>query len=81
MAKSKAAGKTTQKTTRAGKRLGVKVFGGQKIRAGQIIIRQRGTKYFAGPGVKTASDYTLFATKNGLVKFKKNQGKQIVSVL
>jgi large subunit ribosomal protein L27 len=52
------------------KRLGVKLFGGQKVRAGQIIIRQRGTKYAPGKNVRVAGDDTIYAAINGIVKFR-----------
>jgi len=69
MAHTKA--KTTSKLGRdsRSKRLGVKVFGGQKINAGQIIIRQRGAKYFAGSGVAVGTDDTIYAKKDGVVTF------------
>ena len=51
------------------KRLGVKVFGGQKVKTGEIIVRQRGTKYRVGKNVRRGEDDTLFAIKNGMVKF------------
>jgi large subunit ribosomal protein L27 len=54
------------------KRLGVKVFGDEVIRAGGIIIRQRGSKFVAGANVGTGRDWTLFALKDGNVKFDKN---------
>ena len=54
------------------KRLGVKVFGGQVINAGGIIVRQRGSKFVAGANVGTGRDWTLFALKDGNVKFDKN---------
>jgi large subunit ribosomal protein L27 len=53
------------------KRLGIKRFGGQKVLAGTIIIRQRGTKLHAGKNVGTGRDWTLFAEKDGVVKFDK----------
>lgn len=81
MAKTKASGRTGQKTPRPGKRLGVKVFGGQKAKAGQIIIRQLGTKFHPGQGVGIGRDFTLFALKPGVVTFKKEQGKMQVSVV
>lgn len=80
MAKTKAAGKTKQKPARAGKRLGVKIYGGQIVNTGQIIIRQVGTKYSSGKGTKLGRDYTIFATRNGIVKFTKRAGKPTVSV-
>jgi large subunit ribosomal protein L27 len=53
--------------------LGVKVYGGQTIKAGGIIIRQRGTKFHPGKNVGCGRDFTLFALKDGIVKFNKNQ--------
>ena len=56
------------------KRLGVKIFGGQPIISGNIIIRQRGTSYFAGKNVGVGRDFTLFALADGVVEFKKGKG-------
>lgn len=66
-------GKGTSKLGRdsRSKRLGVKVFGDQKINAGEILIRQRGSKYYAGEGVKVGADDTIYAQKTGKVIFKK----------
>ena len=69
MAHTKAGGKARQKTTVAGKRLGLKISGGQKVKAGNILIRQRGTQFHPGKGVGIGKDFTLFALKNGIVKF------------
>lgn len=80
MAKTKSGGKTKQKTTRPGKRLGVKIFGGQLVKVGQIIVRQRGTKFHPDEGVGLSRDFTLFALKEGKVVFKKRQGRQLVAV-
>jgi len=80
MAKTKAGGKTKQQSPRAGKRLGVKIFGGQSVKAGNIIIRQRGTKFHPGEGVGVGRDYTLFALRDGVVEFIKRQGKKLVTV-
>jgi len=68
--------KTGQSSTSNGreshsKRLGVKLFGGEKVLAGGIIVRQRGTKLHAGRNVGTGRDWTLFALKDGVVKFDK----------
>ncbi|MCF7791572.1 MAG: 50S ribosomal protein L27 [Victivallales bacterium] len=57
------------------KYLGIKIFGGQKIRAGNIIIRQRGTKFHPGKNVGCGNDYTLYALKDGVVEFNKSQRK------
>ena len=80
MAKKKAGGATKQHQTRAGKRLGVKLYAGQPVRTGGIIVRQKGTKVHAGEGVKMGRDFTLFAVRTGEVSFKVRQGKTIVSV-
>ena len=61
-------------------RLGVKRFGGQSVNAGEIIIRQRGTKFFPGFNVGLGRDHTLFACVNGVVKFEGGRGRQKVSV-
>lgn len=80
MAKKKASGSLRQHTTRPGKRLGVKIFGGQPIKTGQIIIKQRGTLYHPGEGVGRGRDHTLFALKDGKVAFKNRFGKKFVLV-
>ncbi len=76
MAHRKAGGSTQLGRDSISKRLGVKIFGGQKVKQGQIIIRQRGTKYKPGKNVKRGEDDTLFSLKDGLVEFK---AKKIVS--
>ncbi len=62
------------------KRLGVKIYGGEKVKAGNIIIRQKGSKVFAGTNVMTSKDFTLIALKEGIVEFRKVRGKQYVFV-
>ena len=69
MAHRKAGGSTQLGRDSVSKRLGVKIFGGQKVMKGQIIIRQRGTKFHPGKNVKRGEDDTLFSMKDGLVKF------------
>jgi large subunit ribosomal protein L27 len=69
MAHRKAGGSTQLGRDSISKRLGVKIFGGQKVSTGQIIIRQRGTKFHPGKNVKRGEDDTLFAMKDGVVKF------------
>ncbi len=81
MAHTKSQGKTRQGTTRPGKRLGVKLFGGQKVEVGQIIIRQRGTKFHPGRGVSLGRDHTIYAAKPGVITFGKRLGKKIISIL
>ena len=62
------------------KRLGVKAYAGEKVTAGSIIIRQRGTKVYPGVNVGCGKDYTLFATCDGVVKFGTKNGKKVVNV-
>jgi large subunit ribosomal protein L27 len=81
MAHTKSQGKTNQKSNRPGQRRGVKMFGGQKIDVGQIIVRQLGTRFHAANGVKTGRDYTLYAIRPGIIKFFKKMGKSFVSVV
>ncbi len=81
MAQKKAGGSTKNGRDSAGKRLGVKKFGGEKVIPGNIIIRQRGTKFYAGNNVGMGKDYTLFALTEGNVKFqRKAQNRTYVSV-
>ena len=63
------------------KRLGVKASDGQRVLAGSIIIRQRGTKVYPGVNVGLGKDYTIFATRDGVVKFGTSKGKKIVSII
>ncbi|MBS3903450.1 MAG: 50S ribosomal protein L27 [Anaplasmataceae bacterium] len=69
MAHTKALGSTKLGRDSESKRLGVKIQDGQAIKVGQIIIRQRGSKYIAGSNVKVGGDDTIYAMKNGVVKF------------
>ncbi|QJC29295.1 50S ribosomal protein L27 [Enterobacteriaceae endosymbiont of Plateumaris rustica] len=69
MAHKKAGGSSRNGRDSHSKRLGIKCFGGEKIQAGSIIIRQRGTKFHAGENVGCGRDHTLFAIKDGVVKF------------
>lgn len=75
MAKTKAAGATKLGRDSQPKYLGVKLFGGQKTKTGSIIIRQRGTKFIAGKNVKRGRDDTLYALKEGVVKFTTKRKK------
>ncbi len=70
MAHKKAAGSTRNGRDSESKRLGVKLFGGQAATAGNIIVRQRGTRFHAGTGVGLGRDHTLFALNDGFVKFE-----------
>jgi large subunit ribosomal protein L27 len=80
MAKKKSTG-ASQHVNPAGKRLGVKVSSGQKAKSGMILVRQRGTKFSPGIGVRLGRDHTLFASAEGVVKFGRKLGKRIVSVI
>lgn len=83
MAHKKAGGSTRNGRESESKRLGVKVFGGQEIRAGGIIIRQRGTRVRAGVGVGVGRDHTLFALVDGVVRFEQKgaEGRKQVTVV
>lgn len=63
------------------KRLGVKRFGGQAVLAGNILVRQRGNKFYAGENVRTGCDFTLYAVADGVVKFETKNNKKLVSVV
>lgn len=81
MAKKKAVGsKANQGGNVAGKRLGLKISGGQEVAAGNILIRQRGTTFHAGNNVGLGRDYTLFALSNGTVRFVENKGRTFVHI-
>lgn len=80
MAHIKAGGTTKGNRDSIAKRLGVKVYGGQKVIAGNIIVRQRGTKFHPGLGVSLGKDFTIFAVQDGTVRFLKKQGKDVVCV-
>ncbi|SDX42537.1 50S ribosomal protein L27 [Roseicitreum antarcticum] len=82
MAHKKAGGSSRNGRDSAGRRLGVKLYGGQTAIPGNIIVRQRGTKHFPGAGVGMGRDHTIFATSEGLVTFTKGlKGRSFVSVL
>lgn len=82
MAHKKAAGSTSNGRDSNPKRRGVKRFGGQNVIPGNIIIRQKGTKFHPGTGVGMGSDFTIFALVEGVVKFSQyNKTKKLVSVI
>lgn len=82
MAHKKGVGSSKNGRESESKRLGVKIFGGQEAIAGNIIVRQRGTKHNPGENVGLGKDHTLFATADGIVTFqKKRDNKSYVSVL
>ncbi|CAN5654005.1 50S ribosomal protein L27 [soil metagenome] len=81
MAHKKGGGSSRNGRDSEGKRLGVKAFGGQRVKAGSIIIRQRGTKVHPGLNVGKGSDDTLFATVSGQVDFGSRRGRRVVNVV
>jgi large subunit ribosomal protein L27 len=62
------------------KMLGAKIFGGQAVKAGMIIVRQRGTKFRSGPGTGLGKDHTIFATRDGVVEFRSSGERRFVHV-
>lgn len=82
MAHKKAGGSSRNGRDSAGQRLGVKRFGGQVVRAGNILVRQRGTKIHPGTNVGVGRDHTLFAKMDGRVRFeKRGSNKTLVSIV
>jgi len=81
MSTHKAGGKASQHVSPSGKRLGVKVSDGKKVKIGNILVRQRGQRIKAGEGVKMGRDFTLYAIKDGVVKYFQKLGKKIVSII
>lgn len=81
MSKTKASGSTRNGRDSAAKRLGPKVFDGQAVNAGAIIVRQRGTRIHPGDNVARGSDDTLYALEAGVVKYGSRKGRRQVSVL
>ena len=81
MSKTKAGGSTTNGRDSESKRLGTKVFDGEKISAGSIMVRQRGTKIHPGENVSKGGDDTLFAKIDGVVKFSTRNGRKLVNVI
>ena len=80
MAHKKAGGSSRNGRDSAGKRLGIKKYGGEIVKAGNILVRQRGAHFHAGANVGMGVDFTLFALTDGRVQFKRSQ-KQTVSVV
>jgi len=81
MAHKKAGGSSRNGRDSAGKRLGVKKFGGETVIPGNILVRQRGTKFHPGTGVDMGLDHTIFAVVEGKVLFREKTGKMTVSVV
>ncbi len=81
MSKTKGGGSTRNGRDSAAKRLGPKVFDGQTVLAGAILVRQRGTKIHPGENVGKGGDDTLFATSDGIVAYGTRRGRRLVSIL
>ena len=81
MAYTKAQGAVKGNRDSVAKRLGVKLYGGQKAKAGSIIVRQKGTKFHPGKNVSMGKDFTLFSLVEGIVKFKSLNSKRVIDVL
>lgn len=82
MATSKSGGSTQNGRDSIGRRLGVKLFDGQIVSGGEIIVRQRGTKYHPGSGVGMGKDHTIYATDAGSIKFHFGpKGRKYISIL
>lgn len=82
MAHKKAGGSSRNGRDSAGRRLGIKKFGGESVRSGNILARQRGTKWWPGAGVGLGRDHTIFAVTEGRVTFHKGfKGRTFISVL
>lgn len=80
MAHKKAGGSSRNGRDSAGRRLGVKKFGGEQVLAGNILVRQRGTKYYPGKNVGLGKDHTIFALIDGTVEFNKTKERTFVSI-
>lgn len=74
-------GRARQGTPRKGRRLGIKIYGGQSVQAGEIILRQVGSTVCPADGVKMGRDFTVFASKEGKVNFRILKGKRVVGVV
>lgn len=81
MAHTKAQGSVAGNRDSKPKYLGVKLYNGEKAKIGNILVRQRGSKFHAGKGVSMGKDFTLFAMAAGKVQFKQLQGRKIVEVI
>ena len=81
MAHTKAQGSVKGNRDSRAKRLGIKKYGGQTVTTGNIIVRQKGTKFMPGDGVSMGKDFTIFALLDGTVSFKTKLGKKVVNVI
>ena len=81
MAHKAGGGSTRKNRDSISKRLGVKVYGGEKIAPGNIIVRKKGNKFYPGVGTKQGNDYTIFSKESGKVEFKQKSGRTVVSII
>lgn len=81
MAHTKSQGAVRGNRDSISKRRGIKMFGGEKVEPGNIIVRQKGTKYFSGQGTSIGRDFTIFAVVSGKVNFRDLKSKKYVEVL
>ncbi|WP_024653274.1 50S ribosomal protein L27 [Borrelia persica] len=81
MATSKSGGSSKNGRDSISKRLGVKRSGGQFVRAGEIIVRQRGTKFHKGKNSDLGRDHTIFALKDGIVEFRTSKGRKYINII
>ena len=81
MAHIKTGGTTSGNRDSKSKRLGVKVYGGTQVIPGNIIVRQKGTRFHSGEGTKLGKDFTIYAVKSGLVQFKRRLGDTFIEIL
>jgi large subunit ribosomal protein L27 len=80
MAHKKGLGSSRNGRDSVSKRLGVKIFAGQKVSGGEIIVRQRGTRFRPGPGTGIGGDDTIFVTREGIVEFKTGRAGRVISI-
>ena len=80
MAHKKGLGSSRNGRDSQAKRLGVKIYDGQTVRAGMILVRQRGTRFIPGPGAGIGRDDTIFATRDGLVEFRRSGDRRTIAV-
>ena len=78
MAHKTGGGSTRKNRDSVSKRLGIKLYGGEKAKPGNILVRQKGNKFYPGVGTKQGNDYTIFAIASGKVEFKKTLSKNII---
>ena len=81
MAHKTGGGSTRKNRDSVSKRLGVKLYGGEKAEPGNIIVRQKGNKFYPGVGTKQGNDYTIFAISKGKVEFSKKLGKNVIKIV